>query len=155
MIGKVRRPQASAPATRAEPAPRTTTTLVQRVSQSASRFEASQARAKATGIRDGSVRRARRELAQNLWALRGHLRSGDAPAALAQARSLAARVGVALSSKATTAERVLTLVGRQLVDPQFTFHALPDLPPIRRASYARLQTGRINDPDPSLRPRRR
>lgn len=151
MISKVRRSQPKFEVARPAPAQRKTAALVKDVRQSVSRFEAARAHVKATGIHDGSRATARRELTKNLWALRSNLRERNAPAALAQAKSLATKLGVALSSSATTASRVLTLIGKQIIRPEFTFNGLKDFPPIVAASYARVLPGRINDPDPSGR----
>lgn len=151
MISKVRRSQPKFPAARTAPAQRKTAALVKDVRQSASRFEAARAHVRATGIHDGSAKAARRELTKNLWALRSNLRERNAPAALEQAKSLATKLGVALSSTANTAGRVLTLIGKQLIRPEFTFKGLRDFPPIAMASYGRVLGGRINDPDPSGR----
>lgn len=153
MISKVRRSQPKVQIARPAPAQRKTAALVKEVRQSVSRFEAARAHVKATGIHDGSRATARRELTKNLWALRSNLRERNAPAALEQAKSLATKLGVALSSTATTANRVLTLIGRQLIRPEFTFKGLHDFPPIRAAAYERCLGGKINDPDPSGRVR--
>ncbi|MEW6432093.1 MAG: hypothetical protein AB1730_11355 [Myxococcota bacterium] len=124
---------------------------MKRVQTSASRFEAARAQVRRTGIHDGSARAARRELTKNLWALRSNLRQRNAPAAFEQAKSLATKLGVALSSTAKTAANVLTLIGKQLIRPEFSFKSMHDFPPIRAAAYARVLGGRINDPDPSGR----
>lgn len=152
MISKLRRaPARAVPTPAKKPVARKTASLVKQVETSASRFEAARAQVRKTGIHDGSARTARRELTKNLWALRSNLRERNAPAAFEQAKSLATKLGVALSSTAKTAANVLTLIGKQIIRPEFTFKSMHDFPPIRAASYARVLGGRINDPDPSGR----
>jgi hypothetical protein len=153
MISNIRRSQPRVSVARPAPAQRKTAARVKDVRQSVSRFEAADARVKTTGLRDGRVAAARRELTKNLWALRKNLRAHNAPAAFEEAKRLATTLGVPLSSKANTADRVLTLIGKQLIGPEFTFTSMRDVRRIVEASYARVPPRRINDPDPSSRRR--
>jgi hypothetical protein len=151
MISNIRRSQPKVPTVHQAPAQRKTAAQVKDVRQSVSRFEAAGARVKATGQRDGRVAAARRELTKNLWALRKELRAQNAPAVFEEAKRLATTLGVPLSSKANTADRVLTLIGKQLIGPGFIFTSMRDFRRIVEAWSARVPPGRINAPDPSGR----
>lgn len=152
MISKIRKPQPKVPVARVAPAQRRTATQVKPLRQAVSRFESAHAPAKTTGL-DARRSTVRRELTKNLWNLRSNLRAKKGAEALGHARDLATRLGVALSGKANTAHRVLTLVGKQVIHPSFTFRGFPDFHPIRAAAYHQCMGGRINDPDPSGRVR--
>lgn len=93
--------------------------------------------------------REHKEVIRDLWNLRSALQTKDKAKALEQAKKLADRLHVAIGSGAKTAKQVLTLIGRQVISPDFTFKSQRDFHVI--ASLYRNPGGRYtpNDPDPT------
>lgn len=93
--------------------------------------------------------REHKEVIRDLWNLRSALQTKDKAKALEQAKKLADRLHVAIGSGAKTAKQVLTLIGRQVISPDFTFKSQRDFHVI--ASLYRNPFSRYtpNDPDPT------
>jgi hypothetical protein len=115
-----------------------------RVGNAISRFEPV-ARKKTS---DARLQQHRRDTLTSLWEVRGSLRKGDKPGALDAARRLAGHLGVAVGSATRTAKSVLTLIGRQVIRPDFTFRTGHDLHDFVKCAY-RAPAGKPNDPDPT------
>lgn len=98
---------------------------------------------------------ARRQAIADAWQLRGALRSKDKDAAFDAAKRIAERLNVPLSKGATTAKRVLTEVGRQVIGPDFKFtRALDGYIAVKCAYSSRNPfIQKPNDPDPTSRVR--
>lgn len=118
-------------------------------SNGVSRFESAVQGAGKKVNQNPAQARERKEAIRDLWNLRSALHTKDKAKALEQAKKLADRLHLAIGSGAKTAKQVLTLIGRQVISPDFTFKSQRDFHVI--ASLYRNPGGRYtpNDPDPT------
>jgi len=143
MISKVSRPVAKQ-LSRTQAVAKKAPALAKRPAQSVSRFEP------VTGKQRPKVidQQHRRETVSTLWNLRNALRRNDKAAATDEAKRLATRLGVAVGSATRTAKSILSIIGRQLLHPEYRFQHPRQLGDYVHCAY-RSPSGKPNDPDPT------
>ncbi|MEW5739674.1 MAG: hypothetical protein AB1938_12145 [Myxococcota bacterium] len=133
----------------ASPLRRAPSSAAKRIGGAVSSFQASASKGAGKPLEATRKLRERKEALADFWHLRSALQKKDKGKALEQARKIADRLHVAIGSGAKTAKQVLTLIGRQVISPDFNFTHPFQVRDIFAAAYRPGGRAVPNDPDPT------